>query len=128
MVLDIILFRTKGGNPELIRESQRRRFKSVEIVDEIIKLDEEWRIARGALDVLNAEYGKINKKIAEKKKAGENADELISEAKALDAKMKIADKELDIKKEAVDKKLYLVGNLVHESVPVSKDEEKKWIG
>jgi len=124
MVLDIILFRTKGGNPELIRESQRRRFKSVEIVDEIIKLDEEWRIARGALDVLNAEYGKINKKIAEKKKAGENADELISEAKALDAKMKIADKELDIKKEAVDKKLYLVGNLVHESVPVSKDEEK----
>ncbi len=44
MVLDINLFRKdKGGNPDLIRESQRRRFKPVEIVDEIIALDEEWK-------------------------------------------------------------------------------------
>lgn len=43
-MLDINLFREdKGGNPELIRESQRRRFADVAIVDEIIKLDQEWR-------------------------------------------------------------------------------------
>jgi len=43
-MLDINLFREeKGNNPEIIRESQRRRFASVEIVDEIIKLDKEWR-------------------------------------------------------------------------------------
>ncbi|KAH9617486.1 hypothetical protein KSS87_004385 [Heliosperma pusillum] len=43
-MLDINLFRAdKGGNPELIRESQRRRFKDVAIVDEIIALDLEWR-------------------------------------------------------------------------------------
>lgn len=34
------MFRT---DPDVIRESQRRRFKPVEEVDEIIKLDEEWR-------------------------------------------------------------------------------------
>lgn len=43
-MLDINLFREeKGGNPELVRESQRRRFASVEIVDEVISLDKQWR-------------------------------------------------------------------------------------
>lgn len=42
-MLDINLFRVdKGGNPEIVRESQRRRGKPVEIVDEIITLDREW--------------------------------------------------------------------------------------
>lgn len=42
MVLDIKLFREdKGGRPDLVRESQRRRFASVEIVDKIIQLDNE---------------------------------------------------------------------------------------
>jgi Seryl-tRNA synthetase N-terminal domain len=43
-MLDINLFRAeKGFDPEIVRESQRRRFASVEIVDEIINLDKEWR-------------------------------------------------------------------------------------
>ena len=33
----------RGGNPELIRESQRRRFASVEVVDEVIALFEDHR-------------------------------------------------------------------------------------
>ena len=44
MVLDVKDFITEqGGNPEKIRESQRRRFDSVEIVDEII---EQWQVQR----------------------------------------------------------------------------------
>jgi seryl-tRNA synthetase len=36
MVLDIDLFREdKGGNPELIRENQRKRFKDPAIVDQV---------------------------------------------------------------------------------------------
>jgi seryl-tRNA synthetase len=43
-MLDINLFRVeKGGNPEIIRESQRRRFANVDIVDEIIAIDKQWR-------------------------------------------------------------------------------------
>jgi hypothetical protein len=43
LMLDINEFRTeKGGNPERVRESQRRRGGKVEIVDEIIELDREW--------------------------------------------------------------------------------------
>ena len=43
-MLDLNLFQVeKGGNPELIRESQRRRGASVELVDKIIALYDEWR-------------------------------------------------------------------------------------
>lgn len=43
-MLDINLFREeKGGNPEKIRESQRRRFANVDLVDEVIELDKVWR-------------------------------------------------------------------------------------
>lgn len=36
----------KGGNPELVRESQRRRFADVGKVDKVVALDEEWRKGR----------------------------------------------------------------------------------
>lgn len=42
-MLDITEFRSdKGGNPEIIRESQRRRHAKVELVDEVIELDQQW--------------------------------------------------------------------------------------
>lgn len=42
-MLDINLFiEDRGGNPEIVRESQRRRGASVEIVDEVIALYKEW--------------------------------------------------------------------------------------
>lgn len=44
MVLDLDLFREdKGGNPESIREYQRKRFKDVSLVDQVIELDTQWR-------------------------------------------------------------------------------------
>lgn len=33
----------KGGNPDLIRESQRRRYQPTEQVDKVIELDKQWR-------------------------------------------------------------------------------------
>ncbi len=43
-MLDIQLLREdKGGNPEIVRESQRRRYAPVELVDAIIELDKKWR-------------------------------------------------------------------------------------
>lgn len=33
----------KGGNPDLIRESQKRRYQSTEQVDKVIELDKQWR-------------------------------------------------------------------------------------
>ena len=44
MVLDIDEFREeKGGNPELIKENQRKRFCDEGMVDKIILCDNMWR-------------------------------------------------------------------------------------
>ena len=43
MTLDILSFiDNKGGNAEEIRESQRKRGHSVELVDEIIQMYADW--------------------------------------------------------------------------------------
>lgn len=43
MTLDVLHFiDNKGGNAEEIRESQRKRGHSVEIVDEIIQMYNDW--------------------------------------------------------------------------------------
>ncbi len=44
MVLDVDLFRAdKGGDPEKMKENQRKRFKDEKLVDLIVQKDNEWR-------------------------------------------------------------------------------------
>ena len=44
MVLDLDLFRAdKGGNPDVIRENQKKRFKDVGMVENVIEADTKWR-------------------------------------------------------------------------------------
>jgi len=43
-MLDVLSFiEARGGNPEVVREAQRRRFAPIEAVDEVIALYEEGR-------------------------------------------------------------------------------------
>ncbi|VDM75646.1 unnamed protein product [Strongylus vulgaris] len=69
MVLDMDLFREeKGGNPEIIRASQRNRYKDPALVDKVIELDQAWRKARFLLDVFNRQKNVLSKAIGEKMK------------------------------------------------------------
>ncbi|PIA40197.1 hypothetical protein AQUCO_02500121v1 [Aquilegia coerulea] len=123
-MLDINLFREeKGGKPELIRESIKRRFKDVGIVDEIIKLDKEWRQRQFEMENLKKDFNKINKEIAKLKIAKQDATEKIRDTD--ENKRLTAEKEVDVQKAKaeLDAKLATVGNLVHDSVPESTDEE-----
>ena len=44
MVLDLILFRAdQGGDPDKIREAQRKRYKDVSHVEKVIEADTKWR-------------------------------------------------------------------------------------
>lgn len=125
MPLDIVMFRAEqGGDPEKIRESQRKRFASVELVDEIISLDNHWRSLTGTIDNLRKERNRIQKEVGTKKKAKLPCDEMIAEIGAIGKQ--IVEKEAEQKetKLQVDKKLAMVGNIVDNSVPVSKDEDK----
>ena len=53
MVLDIDLFRSdKGGDPEKMRENQRKRYKDVKLVDLIVEKDNQWRQCKDNISCL----------------------------------------------------------------------------
>ncbi|KAL6765757.1 seryl-tRNA synthetase [Haematococcus lacustris] len=122
-MLDINLFRVeKGGDPELVRESQRRRYADVSLVDQIIEHDNQWRSVRFQLDGLLKEFNALNKEIGSIRKAGGSTDELQEKSKDLKKSIQeVEEKEKEVIT-ARDSKLVLVGNLVHDTVPVSDDE------
>ena len=135
MPIDINLLRAeKGGDPELVKKSQRERFADETLVDQVIELDEQWRKSNYKWETLKMEFNKLNKEIADKKKASKGQDkceDLVEKSKAM--KKDIEDQLADADK--LDKqrnsKLNLIGNIVGPEVPVFKDEEqnavvKKW--
>ncbi|KAK7842403.1 serine--trna ligase [Quercus suber] len=122
-MLDINLFRVeKGGNPELIRESQRRRFANVELVDEVIAIDKQWRQLQFDLENLRKDFNKINRQVAQLRIAGEDATEMIKNTE--ENKKSAAEKDAEVREvlQQLNSKLLLIGNLVHDSVPVDNDE------
>ncbi|KAI3860029.1 hypothetical protein MKW92_028811 [Papaver armeniacum] len=123
-MLDINLFREdKGGNPEIIRESQRRRFASVELVDEVIRLDKEWRQRQFELDNLRKDLNKMNKQVGKLINSGEDATGKIKKSSEECKQSKAAeDAQVQVAKDLLYSKLGLIGNLVHDSVPVGNDE------
>eukprot|EP00033_Pygsuia_biforma_P001090 GCRY01001241.1.p1 GENE.GCRY01001241.1~~GCRY01001241.1.p1 ORF type:complete len:463 (+),score=144.34 GCRY01001241.1:61-1389(+) len=122
-MLDINLFRAeKGGNPDLIRQSIEKRGDDVTIVDKIIEADEQYRKALFVVEGMNRDYTKINKEVAAKKKAKENADDLIGKCQQIDKERIEAKKNVDQIFEELQTMIGTIGNLVHSSVPVSQDE------
>ncbi|KAJ3049430.1 Cytosolic seryl-tRNA synthetase [Rhizophlyctis rosea] len=137
-MIDINLLRAdKGGNPDQVRESQRKRGggKKVELVDEVIALDNEWVKARFEADQVNRKInaiGEKTKELAKAKKQGSPEWQELLQQKAAAEKEKIdMNKIADEKEKARDVKLGQIGNIVHESCIDSSDERnnevlKKW--
>lgn len=70
-MLDVIDFiKERGGDPEKIRESQRRRHAPVEVVDEVIAMWEDHRKTNYAAMQMNTKINEVQKAIGQKKKVG----------------------------------------------------------
>ncbi|PBK63789.1 serine-tRNA ligase [Armillaria solidipes] len=124
MTLEILNFiDNKGGNAEEIRESQRKRGESVELVDEIIQMYTEWVKMDFEANGLSKQVNAVQKEISAKKKAKEPADDLVARKKELDGLViakKAETKEFEIK---MRQKASTVGNIVGKTVPVSQTED-----
>lgn len=143
-MLDInLLLEDRGGNPEIVKESQRRRGASVEIVDEIIALYKEWvksthwlqqtclspcwpgpilSIAQFQSDQKNKEINAIQKEIGKKFKAKEDASELVAKKAQLQKEKEQLQAQSKEEENVWKEKLATIGNIVHASVPASMDE------
>ncbi|RHY03129.1 hypothetical protein DYB26_010266 [Aphanomyces astaci] len=126
MPIDINLLRTeRGGNPELVRESQRKRYADVDLVDRVIALDEAWRKKQGDLETLKMNMNRLQATIKDlyKAKKRDEAQELVDQRKRLEESEPALKLEADALKEVVDRELYKIGNLVDPSVPISQNED-----
>ncbi|EKM57180.1 uncharacterized protein PHACADRAFT_254765 [Phanerochaete carnosa HHB-10118-sp] len=125
MTLDVLHFiDNKGGNAQEIRESQRKRGLSVEIVDEVIQMYQDWVKMDFEANNISKEVNAVQKEIAVKKKAKENADELVAKKKQLDeqvAAKRVESKEHEAK---MRQKAATLGNIVGKDVPVSLTEDE----
>ena len=74
-MLDLLLIRAdKGGNPDLVIESQKKRFKSTEIVTKSMELDKQWKEVRQKCDTAGMNLNAVNNEIKKKKKESKGQD------------------------------------------------------
>jgi len=119
-MLDINLIRE---NPEIVKESLKKRLMSEKLADNLLELDIEWRNLKKEVDKLRARRNKISQEINLAKKNKKNINHLIKEAKNIPVKLK--DKENKLLK-TEKKRLELwrnIPNIVDKSVPAG-DESK----
>ena len=118
-MLDIKLFRE---NPELIMDSEKKRFRSTENAEKVIEYDTLWREGERRLNTLRAEKNKLSKSFKQAKKDG-NIEEVIAKSKEVANEIK----ELSAKNaeylELRDDYRYKVGNVIDEDVPISDTED-----
>ncbi|KAI8377674.1 seryl-tRNA synthetase [Radiomyces spectabilis] len=122
-MLDInLLLEDRGGNPEMVKESQRKRGASVELIDQIIAEYKEWVKTQFQSDQKNKEINAIQKEIGKKFKAKEDASELVKQKEQLQKDKEQLVAQAKEEEKQWKQKLSTVGNLVHSSVPASMDE------
>ncbi|KNC98609.1 serine-tRNA ligase [Spizellomyces punctatus DAOM BR117] len=128
-MIDINLLRVdKGGNPDVVRESQRKRGggAKVALVDEVIALDDDWKKARFQADEVNRKINAIGNEIKNlakaKKKDTPEWDQLQKRKAEAELEKVEANRISDDKEKILHQKLGLIGNLVHDSVIDSSDE------
>ncbi|MFQ5711475.1 MAG: serine--tRNA ligase [Candidatus Geothermarchaeales archaeon] len=109
------------NNPGKIEWSQRRRNLETGVVQEALNYDRLWRESLRKLDELRHERNVISKEIPMLK--GREKEAKIQEAKAVSTRIEKEEKVVNEHKRLRDETLLGIPNVVHESVPVGRDED-----
>ncbi len=120
-MLDIKMFR---DHADIVRADHDKRGISHDNIDEVIRLDNEWKKARYDADQLRRQRNQAAKGIAEAKKAGNNeqAEKILAEVATLGAQIDELGLESDNLVKTRDSLRMKIPNILHESVPIGEDE------
>ena len=124
-MIDIKLIRE---NPELVKENIKKKFQDqkLELVDEVKKLDEDYRALRVRADELRGRRNTISKKIGQLMKQGlkDKAEEVKAEVAKIAKEIEESEvKEIELEA-AIKKIMMVIPNIVDPSVPVGKDDSE----
>lgn len=120
-------------NPQVVKQSLERRGDEAKIpwVDELLENDRRWRSLRTEADTLRSKRNKLTEQIAQARRQGQDTTQLVKEAEQIPDKIKTLEKESADLDSKIANTLMQLPNLIHESVPVGKDdndnvEVRKW--
>jgi seryl-tRNA synthetase len=120
-MLDIKLIRE---NPGKVRENLMKRGDSALLkqLEDLIRYDEQWRLLLTQVNELRHKRRIVTEEIAKLKKEGKGAEDKVNEAKNIPEQISNLEKMVEAQKEKANNLLYRLPNLLHESVPIGKDE------
>lgn len=121
-MLDIKLIRE---NPEIVRKNLAKRGDpdNFRFLNELILLDKEWRQLLTKVNELRHKRRIITEEIAKLKKEGKDTTQKVKEAQSIPEEIEKLEAEVEERKEKANYVLLRLPNLLHESVPVGKDEK-----
>ena len=115
-------------NKELVKENIKKKFQDEKLVlvDEVIDLDKEIRAIKTEVETLKAQKNKDSKAIGQLMREGKK-DEAMKMKDSLggyDLKIKELDDKLPSLQEELQKRMYVIPNIVDKSVPVGRDDSE----
>ena len=121
-MLDINMFREHA---DIIRADHDKRGLSHDQIDEVIRLDNNWKKARYDADQLRRVRNEAARGIAEAKKAGndEEMQNILAEVASLGEQIDALGVDADNLENSRDELRMKIPNILHESVPVGENEE-----
>ncbi|MDD3312913.1 serine--tRNA ligase [Pseudodesulfovibrio sp.] len=109
-------------DPDVVRESLRKRNSKIDVA-EFLAMDERRKALIADVEALKATQNRVGPEIAKRKRAGEDAEDLLEEMKRVAERAKELDAELSQVEAAEKEWMMSVPNIPHASVPVGVSEE-----
>ena len=121
-MLEMRMFRELA---DVIRADHDRRGISHDLIDQVISLDKEWKDLRYKVDQIRRQRNEAAREIAAAKKAGDSleVENILSQVANLGAQIEELGTIADETEKNRDRIRMKIPNILHESVPIGKDEE-----
>lgn len=113
-------------HPEIVKQSEKHRGHDLVLVDEVLRLDEQWRKALKEVEKLKHQRNVVSEEINAAKKAKEEkkAAAKIQEMRSVVDEINQMEAEVNTLFQQRNVQLKKIGNILHPSVPAGKDDSE----
>lgn len=121
-MIEIEIFRK---NPQIVTDSEKKRLRTTDNVDEVIKYDEMWRNTLKEVENFKKLRNDVSREINEIKKKGESGEDKIQEMREVNEKIKSMEEKVEEYLQKREEFRYKVGNILHKDVPSGDETQFK---
>ena len=110
-------------NPQLLKDALERRHMDISVVDQLARMDEEWRVKLTQVEDLKAERNAASKEIGATKDKAEREQKIVAMREVGD-RITAMDEEVKTIEQQIQAVIETIPNIPDESVPLGKDESE----